>query len=497
MWLPRLATDRLSRGDPAGRDRALATATAGGARRITAVNRLAEAAGVRPGVTVADALAVAPGLALAPHDPQSDRQLLERLADWCGHYTPWAAADGWGEGTGGGLWLDITGCAHLFGGEAKLLAHLHARLARLGFAARSGLADTPGAAWAWARFGDARQPILTPNGQRTALAALPVAALRLQPTTAAGLAGLGLRQIGDLYGLPRATIAARFGREVAHRLDQMLGHEAEPISPRLEPASHRMHMAFAEPIARAEDVTEAVHRLLLRLCAQLEAERLGVRRLEVRLFRVDASTQCVAIGTSRPVNDPRHLLRLLREPLAGVDAGFGIEAARLSASEVAPLALKQADMVGAAAKGAPDELALLLDSLGNRLGFDRVSRPAARQSHLPEAAVRRLPALAASAASEWPVGRRPLRLFSRPEPVEAVAMLPDAPPVLFRWGRRTHRLVRADGAERIAAEWWRRPGPDRDYYLVEDENGRRFWLYREHHYGDGVAPRWFLHGVFP
>ncbi len=476
-------------------------------RRLVALNRTAQAAGLRPGMTVAAALAVHPGLTLAPADPAGERALVERLVEWCGHYTPWAAVSEPVEGVaGGGLWLDISGCAHLFGGEEGLLGHLLERLERLGFAARAAAADTPGAAWAWARFGAGmreRLAGLSPGGQRDALASLPVAALRLGPAIAAGLAGLGLKRVGDLYAMPASALGPRFGREVLLRLDQALGLVAEPISPRRPPAPHRRHLAFAEPIARPEDVAEAVRRQLMLLCRRLEQERLGVRRLEVAVFRVDGSWRELAIGTGRANRDPTHLMRLLAEPLSTLDAGFGIEMMRLSASELAPLAIEQGDWDSGAVKAEEADLPRLLDGLGNRLGFRRVVRFAPQPSHQPEEAVRRLPAGAAPpAAVSWPAGRRPLRLFARPEPVEVVAPVPDAPPVMFRWRAHTHRVVRADGAERIAGEWWRRDAPardhpERDYYMVEDERGGRFWLFRLGLYGAAPPPRWFIHGVFP
>lgn len=479
-------------------DRPFATASSGTVRRIQAVDRAARRGGITPGMSVADALAVVPGLELAAADPAADRALLDRLADWCSHYTPWAATDGWSESAdAGGLWLDVSGCAHLFGGEAGLLSDLMGRLKRLGFTARAAMADTPGAAWGWARFGARESPCLPEQGQRAALAPLPVTALRLRADTAITLSGLGLRRVGDLYALPRAGLAARFGREVAHRLDQALGQQSEPISPRRPPPSHGVHAAFAEPIARPEDVAEAVRRLLTRLCDQLENERLGIRRLEVTAFRVDASARSIAIGTSRPVRDSKHLVRLLAEDLPSLDPGFGIELLRLAALEVGPLEPEQTALAGGGGEARAVDFARLLDSLGNRLGFDRVARNAPRQSHLPEHSVSRQRPTASLSVLAWPDGRRPLRLFSRPEPVEAMAPVPDSPPVMFRWRKRAHRIIRADNAERIAAEWWRGAAPERDYYVVEDETGRRFWLFREGHYGGEVPPRWYLHGIFP
>ncbi|MBC7906834.1 MAG: DNA polymerase Y family protein, partial [Rhodospirillaceae bacterium] len=261
--------------------------------------------------------------------------------------------------------------------------------------------------------------------------------------------------------------------------------------------SHGVHAAFAEPIARPEDVAEAVRRLLARLCDQLEGERLGIRRLEVTAFRVDASSRSIAIGTSRPARDPKHLARLLAEDLPALDPGFGIELLRLAALEVGPLEPEQSSLAAGSGEVRAMDFARLLDSLGNRLGFDRVARNAPRQSHLPEQSVSRQRPTATLPVLAWPDCRRPLRLFSRPEPVEAVAPVPDSPPVMFRWRKRAHRIIRADNAERIAAEWWRKEAPERDYYVVEDEHGRRFWLFREGLYGGDTPPRWYLHGVFP
>ena len=457
---------------------------------LAALDRAARRAGLRPGMTVADARAVVPGLGRRPADAPADRRLLDQLAERCLGYTPWTSVDGWADSLpGGGLWLDISGCAHLRGGEAALLADVREDLRRLGFTARLGLADTPGAAWALARFSTAGDAILPPGGHRKFIAGLPVTALRLAPDTAAGLARLGLRAIGDLMAVPRAAVAHRFGRAVARRLDQALGEADEPISPCRPAILPRVHLAFAEPVSRSDDLAAATRRLLDDLAGLLESRRLGARRLELTAFRVDATVGRLAIGTSRPCRDPVHLCRLLALPLSGLEAGFGIESMALAAVETAPLQAEQGDFVSPAGD---DDLAHLLDALGNRLGFDRVYALAPRQSHLPERAVQRVAAGGGAWRLRDPIIYRPLRLLSRPDPVEAVAPLPDGPPLLFRHGGRLHRLRRSEGPERLAGEWWRGDGaPDRDYYVVEDEEGRRFWLCRQ-----GVPGRWFLHGIF-
>ncbi len=471
---------------------------------MAAVDPAAETAGVRPGLTLADARALCPTLEARPADPVGDARALGRLADWCGRYSPWTGTDG-----ADGVVLDITGCAHLFGGEAALAEDLVGRLARRGVAARAAVADGPGAAWAMARYGAGPGPhVVAPGGNRAALAGLPVAALRLPPDIAAGLVRLGLRHIGDLRGVPRAALAARFGETVTRRLDRALNDAFEPLSPRRHRPRLAVRLAWPDPIGHADDIARAGRRLVDRLCAMLAEGREGVRRLDLALYRVDGEVARVHVGTSRASRDPDHLMRLLAERLAGVEAGFGIETMVLSALAVEPLAAVQVrlGLGGGTAADTAAALAPLVDRLRNRLGPGSVFRLAPHASHLPERAVSLVPAATTPAAREWgETPPRPLRLLPCPEPIEVVAPLPDDPPVLFRWRRVGHRVRRADGPERIAPEWWRERAPTRDYYRLEDEDGRRFWVYRSGLYRDGseegeegedARPRWYMHGLF-
>jgi len=482
---------------------------------IVAADQGARAGGIRPGLPLADAHAVLPELRALPADAVAEARTLDGLAAWCGRYTPWTAVESRADPLpgAGGLWLDVTGCAHLCGGEAALLRDVVRRLEGLGFAARAAVADTPGAAWAVARFGAVAEDgtaVVPTGGLRAALAPLPVVALRLDGATAEGLRRLGLRRVGDLIDLPRAPLAARFGEAVLRRLDEALGRRGESLSPRRPVAPLRSRMAFAEPIAAPTDIAAAVRHLLADLCRHLAEARRGARRLELVLYRADGTCVGAAIGTSRPARDAGHLERLFREKLEGLDPGFGVEVMTLIAAVVEELGPSQDDLT---ADVAPDEeLARLVDRLGNRLGAANVARLLARASHLPEKACREIPALAASVPSSAgdgagrPLSPRPLHLLAWPEPVEVMAPVPDHPPLMFRWHGRPHRVVRADGPERIAPEWWLADAPldpeaaeraTRDYYRVEDERGRRFWLYREGLYRAGGTPRWYLHGVFP
>ncbi len=499
-------------------------------QRIGAVNGAAAEAGVQAGMMLTDARALLPGLSVQPMAPEEDARALAGLADWCGRYSPWISLDEEAAGQYG-ICLDVTGCAHLFGGEAAMLDDLSRRLAAFAIQARMAIADSLGAAWATARYG-ARYgdstAIVPVGGARAALARLPVAALRLSPAAADALARLGLGRIGELCSLPRGALSARFGREVTDRLDQALGRAPEPLSPRPPRTSFWSRLAFAEPIGHRDHIARAAGQLVAELCAALAREERGARRLELRLYLADGTVQRIAAGLNRASRDPAHLLRLLAEHLPSLEANFGADLMLLMAGQSDPLPAGQDSLDGAAAQicsgdgpgaGPGADLAPLLDRLGNRLGAANVARFASVQSHLPERAVRLVPPLTPAAGAgpgvettaPWRhMARRPVHLLPRPEPIEAVAEVPDGPPVLFRWRGIAHRVQRGDGPERIAPEWWHDmqaetaapadlAGETRDYYRIEDSRGQRYWLYRRGLYGGAGGPSppaWYLHGFF-
>ena len=494
------STDRLRRHGhaalPAGQP--LVTRVHDGRRMvIAAADAAAQAQDLRPRTPLAQATAMVPGLTVADADPEGDLQALRDLAAWCLHLSPMTAPD-----PPDGIWIDVTGCAHLHGGEAPMLEGLAARLSTAGLAARAGLADTPGAAHAVARHGGGRVAVVVPGGHADALWPMPLRALRIAGPALDGLHRLGVERVGQLAAMPRAPLARRFGGHVLLRLDQALGRSAEPIQPVLPPETVHVRRAFLEPISTAEAFTAAILVLIEAACAALERRSLGARRLDLVFERVDGGVQVVRVGTARPVRDAGHLARLLDEHVGTVDPGFGIEAMRLVLPLVEPLGPVQCHDALDGNRGDQAGIAVLIDRLGNRLGADRVYRVMPAASDVPERAVAVLPPMAPpgvpSWATPWP---RPARLLARPEPVEAMGMLPDHPPRAFTWRRVRHRVARADGPERITGEWWRRAGERaavRDYWAVEDESGRRFWLFRQ---GDGLDPAtgdlaWFLHGLF-
>ncbi len=436
-----------------------------------------------------------PGLWVEPADPAADRAALERLAAWAlRRYSPLVALD-----PPDGLLIDITGAAHLFGGEAALLHDLYARLAAARICARAGLADTIGAAHALARFAPSPLTIAPPRETEAALAQLPIAALRLDPELAARLRRLGFETIGDLAALPRGPLRLRFGEEALRRLDQALGRVPEPLEPYLPPELIEVHRTFGEPIGAPETLARYTGKLVSSLCQALEQKGLGARRLDLFFHRTDKVIQAIRAGLARPARDALRLTRLLTGRLETIEPGFGIEEMRLAAPLAEPLDSGQESISGS---GARADIAALADRLANKIGVKRLYRAAPAESGLPERSVRHLSPLAPPAGAFWPKNwPRPARLFSPPEPIEALALLPDHPPAQFTWRGVCRRVRCADGPERVFGEWWRSEDEStavRDYFLVEDETGERFWLFRS---GDGEDLtagnlRWYLHGVF-
>ncbi len=467
---------------------------------IYAANRAAHLAGVTMGARVADMRALCPNLNVDFADTEGDRVALDRLALWARRWCPWTAADDWApeaEGGGHGLILDTTGSDHIWGGEAGMLAEMEASLAMLGVSARLALAPTCGAAWALARFGAVRAICAD-------VAPLPVAALRLDGETVLLLNRLGLRTIGHLANLPRLSLARRFSRAAPAqnpliRLDQMTGQLPEPVSPPEEPANFRADARLAEPIF---DPTHHLPGLCTALCEQFAKAHQAARRLRLTVYHTDGTVSRIEAACAAPSRDPAHLAFLFRDRLERIDPGFGFDLISLEATVTEALGTRQVDLAGGTDSGL--ELAQLVDRLTARFGRKALAllRPVA--SHIPERAeIRATPLDAAlGRASDIAVMRaeRPQRLLEHPEEIHVLYAVPEGPPAQFQWRRRSYRVARYQGPERIAPEWWQdKPGTRlRDYFKVEDEVGHRFWLYREglHDDGRGGAPRWFLHGIY-
>ena len=479
--------------------------------RITAADAAAFRVGAAIGQPLTDARAGCPKLRVEQADRQADADLLEALARWAMRYSPVVAIDG-----NDGLFLDTTGCDHLFGGEEKLVADCLKRLSAAGFSVSAGLAGTPGFACALARYGRGAEIVADPAYER--MTSLPVEALRLDGERLLLLRRLGLKTVGSVAAIPRAALERRFrSREAAQsvrlRLDQMTGAVREPLCPLYPPEPCRAFLAMNEPVIDVSGVQFVLDELLVRLSHILEKRGEGARSFRLTAFRADGGTSGVAVRLSRPGRAAKPVARLFAERLEEIDCGFGIDGFLLVAADRERIAIEQGAMVderdGGAMTDDPsvfcDAVAPLVDTLANRLGEAAIHQWAPAQTHIPERAARRVAVGGAHAWAEWeekagPLAR-PLRLFDRPEMVEVTAEVPDGPPMQFTWRRVTRIVTRARGPERIAPEWWRtdaRGVAVRDYFVVEDREGRQYWLYREGGFGgEGKAfPRWFVHGLF-
>ncbi|MBB5700289.1 protein ImuB [Ochrobactrum daejeonense] len=508
LWFPFLPTDRLRRAAPPdGKPRLplVVTERTANALRLTAVDGEAARLGLFPGMALTDARARVERLEVTVTKQESDAALLKRLAHWCERYTPLVAFD-----PPHGLMLDITGCAHLFGGLDLMRADAVLRLERAGLGVSAAIADNSFAARLLARrtkggiFSRAETDRLLPR--------LPLAALELAETTETGLKRAGLKRIGDVMGLPRAALTARFGTDLATKLDRLARCERAPISPlRIMPLS-TTERRLSEPVTAMERVEHILQELAQELFARLETEGKGALLVEASFFRVDGEMRHIRIETGQPLRDDKVFLRLARERLGALtdplDAGFGFDMIRLAALRSGAVAQRQTGLD----QHEEDEAGFsqLVDRLSARLGAERVLVSFSRNTHMPERAFSLRPALHGQRknASDYESAptlpddppARPIKLFRPPQPIESVAEVPDSPPSFFLWRRVRHRVRLAEGPERIEPEWWLAIGQDgpelRDYYRVEDENGQRFWIFREGLYDGANHPRWFLHGLF-
>lgn len=469
--------------------------------RIDAANRAGLEAGARRGMMLADARALCPALRAIPGDLAGDLDFLERFAVWARRWGPWSALD-----PPDGVLVDVTAVAHLFGGETRLLTDAQDILGHRGLTARLAIAPTAGAAWALAHFGPERA-ILAPDDDMPArLADLPVAALRLDNDVLTVLRRLGLRRLGQLSGIGRDALQRRFRNRRSPaanpliRLDQILGRVPEPLLPVVPLHMPLVQRRLMEPIRHRELLDRVVRDLAVDMARQLEGLGQGARRLELGLWRVDGEVVERTLELAAATRDSAHLVRLLASRLDDVDAGFGIEMVGLRASWAEPLALSQGDFE-AAAEAHGTSLAACIDRLSVRLGAHAVRRPVPHASHIPERAQRWQAPLAPEPAHQGQLAfhERPLKLLDRPEPITVLYATPDGLPKSFRWRGQVHEVARAEGPERIAPEWWREKSTVRlrDYYRIEDGEGRRYWIYRHGIVGDGRGglPDWFLQGL--
>jgi protein ImuB len=462
-----------------------------GRMRITEVSAAACAKGIETGMVVADAKIILPGIKVMDDNPGLTFKLLTNIARWCIRYTPIAAID-----TPDGIMLDISGCSHLWGGEQAYLKEIITRLRSFGYHVRAAIADTTGAAWAICHYGKTKAIIPT-NEQMEAISNLPPAALRLEQTTVERLHKLGLHPIGRFSGMQRSVLRRRFGQQLLVRLDQALGTTEEIIEPviPLSPYCERLHCL--EPITTKEGIEIALEKLLQNTCSRLEREGKGLRNATFTALRLDNKTVQISISTSYPSNSVRHLFKLLSLKIAGMEPATGIELFLLEVVKVEKVTPVQETFWTHRSSLESKELTELFDSLQHKFGNDIVHRYLPDEHYLPERSVRPARSLSEKTETAWRTDKpRPILLLKVPQLVEVTAPIPDYPPMNFRYKGKLHTIKKADACERIEPEWWLDGGLHRDYYIVEDEEGKRYWLFRAGHYHAVQKPLWYLHGYF-
>lgn len=489
IWFRHLLTDGYTLEHPEVKEHLFAMAAPENGRMVIRdVNSRAETEGIYAGMAVADARAIFPSLQVADAGEGREEIQLNTLAEWCLRYTPDVATD-----LPDGLMLHISGCPHLWGGERPYFKDLVLKLSAMGYDVRAAIADTVGAAWAIARYGKIT-PLIAPGIQKEAISQLPPAALRLSPVITDKLHKLGLYTIGSFIDMPRTTLRRRFGEEILHRIDQVLGVKAEPIHPiRLAPP-YEERLPCIEPIRTAKGIEIAIENLLEKLCLRLSKENKGLRYAVLTCYRTDNEKQQADIITGRPSRNVTHLFKLFSLKIPTIKPALGIELFLLEATLTEPLTATQ-DTLWSASGTDEKAVAELLDKIGGKVGGEHVHRYLPEAHYWPERSYRKATGLQEKPATLWRSDKmRPICLLSQPKRITVTVPLPDYPPLHFFYKNKSYKIIKADGPERIEQEWWLEDGPYRDYYVVEDEHGARYWIFRSGHSGEQST--WYLHGFF-
>lgn len=458
---------------------------------VTATNFSAETLGVNPGIPVADAKAIIPGIQVFDDRPLLTFRLLKNLGEWCIRYTPLVSLS-----PPDGLTLDISGCAHLWGGEELYLNEIVNRLKSKGYDVHSAISDTIGTSWAIARFGKVT-PIIKSGDQASALLTLPPAALRLEGSVIDRMHKLGFRTIASFITIPRSALRRRFGQDLLLKLRQALGQEQEHLEPLQIVEPYQERLPCLEPIRTKTGIELAVKQLLKDLCGRLQQEGKGLRTAILKCYRVDGRMQQIGIGTNRSSHHEAHLFKLFDLKISSIEPALGIELFVMEAPKVEDTEPVQENLW--AEKSGLDNggIAELLDRLAGKVGTGSIHRYLPNEHYWPERSIKLASSIDEKATTAWPTDRtRPTQLLMKPEPIEVTAPIPDYPPMVFRYKKKVHEIRKADGPERIEREWWLESGEHRDYYHVEDQDGQRYWLFRSGHYTDDQSRQWFLHGFF-
>jgi len=464
-----------------------------GRNMITAVSPLAASQGIDAGMRAADAKAICPGLEVLEDKTGRSTKLLKGLGEWCIRYSPVVMMDDF---SSDGLFLDASGCSHLWGGEQEYLKEMVSKLKSKGYTIRVAITDTAGAAWAIARY-TKESPVIAPGAHTEALLSLPPEALRLPEITLAKLRKLGFYQVRSFAGMPRSVLRRRFGEDFLCRLGQALGTVDEQIKPLQVPVLFQERLPCLEPIKTRSGIEVAINRLLNHLCLRLKKEGKGLRTGVLTCYRIDGKVIQVSIGTSGATCSVSHLFKLFQLKIEQIQPALGIELFVLDAPKVDDV-LPGQEALWSGKPGLDDQSVLqLLDRVAGKMGPNVIRRYVPANRYWPERMIRKAVSSTDQTLSHWHTDRpRPTELLAKPVPIEVMALIPDHPPKFFIYLGIRHLIVKADGPERIEREWWLDAGEHRDYYQVEDELGQRYWLFRLGHYGGEQRYQWFIHGFF-
>ncbi|MCW3119683.1 MAG: polymerase family protein [Chitinophagaceae bacterium] len=491
LWFRYLRTDWFTRRQSRLRDIPFVLSSPDhGRMMVTAANTIAQSHHINVGMVVADARAIIPSLEILDDRPELSDKLLKGLAEWCIRYTPFVAID-----PADGLILDATGCAHLWGSEKLYLEDIVSRLKSLGYNVRAAMADTMGTAWAIAHYGK-QNFIVECNQQSTALLSLPPECLRLEYESVGRLHTLGLSKVGNIIGMQRSALRRRFGGHILQRLDQALGNKDEIIQPVQPIEPYQERLPSLEPIVTATGIGIALEKLLEIVCTRLQQEQKGLRVAIFKCYRVDGRMEKIEIGTNRPSYNRHHLFKLFELKIETIEPDLGIDLFILEAQKVEPVSPIQ-EKLWQTTDGLENlHLSELLDRFSGKYGAKSIHRFLPAEHYWPERSFKQALSIDEKLSSEWKDDRpRPVQLLPIPERIEVMAPVPDYPPMNFRYKGKLHKVTKADGPERIEQEWWLQKGQHRDYYYVEDEEGKRYWLFRSGHYSDKFY-QWFIHGFF-
>jgi protein ImuB len=441
--------------------------------RVFACDRKALVRGVRAGMAVSAALALAPRLRIAPRDPAAETEALLGVAGWMAQFTPVVALE-----FPDGVLLDVAGSLKLFGGLEPLIERLREGLKEMGWSAAFAGAPTPRAAF-WLVLAGREKLIGSLDGIEPALAVLPVEVLRCDDETRAAFETIGVRTLKELHALPRDGLARRFGQRLLDDLDRALGHLPDPRNLFVPPARFRAGIELPAEVAQAEALLFAARRLIVQLSGFLAARSGGVQRFVLKLKHRDRAPTEIAVGLVAPSRDAEHFTLLVRERLSGLALAEPVREIALQAADIVPLAGSNFGLLLEEGKP-PGDWEHLVERLRARLGNEAVRGIASRAEHRPERAS--MIADLGEKQLQLDFDERPFWLLESPRPLTEIGAVP----------HHEGPLELLVGPERIESGWWDGDDIARDYFVARTRNESLVWIYRERR-GEGG---WYLHGLF-